>query len=556
MARKSRYTPDVPNIAEMERLYTNRTGIYARISRSDGDDISESIKNQIKICENFIRRSDDLVLFEIYQDDDYSGSTINRPAFQKMLEDLHDGVINCVVVKDVSRIGRDYLVAGDILLHDFPKWGIRFVSINDDYDSVNDKDHWNLDIILKTVMHDRVVKDTAKKIRSAIEAKMQNGTYLPASVSVPYGYIKDTANITYIPDPETSGVVKKIYELCVQGLGPTKIGLQLDAEGIPCPGKLKYLRGQSKDPKCANAPWNKKTIRAILSDPVYISNRVHGKMKKDASGKTKKYTSKEDQTLIEKAHPAIISNELFDQVQSILESRQNRSSAQSKRPETAASHKDIFLGKLICAECGEPMYADKRCSRAGSSTPSQIFYECKTYKKSSRGKCSSHYLTDAVLTEIVERAIHANTKYILESSCCAQVVSASKVKVENLKWKLESLRKQEETLLSKEMGIYEQYTDHKISRTEFDVQFSPVSSERKSTEAWIEQIAAERKTAEDEFFSMKFCQQAFINYAQTCELTKDIADAMIDRIEVHENKDVIVYFKFEGVYFTGTALKE
>lgn len=286
MARKSRYTPDVPNIAEMARLYTNRTGIYARISRSDGDDISESIKNQIKICENFIRRSDDLVLFEIYQDDNYSGSTINRPAFQKMLEDLHDGVINCVIVKDVSRIGRDYLVAGDILLRDFPKWGVRFVSINDDYDSVNDKDHWNLDLILKTVMHDRVVKDTAKKISSAIESKMQEGTYLPASVSVPYGYIKDTANITYIPDLETSGVVKKIYELCVQGFGSTQIGLQLDKEGIPCPGKLKYLRGQSKDPKYANASWNKKTIRAILTDPVYIGNRVHGK------------TKKEDQTVI------------------------------------------------------------------------------------------------------------------------------------------------------------------------------------------------------------------------------------------------------------------
>lgn len=104
MARKSRYTSDVPNIAEMAKLYTNRTGIYARISRSDGDDVSESIKNQIKICENFIRRSDDLVLFEIYQDDDYSGSTINRPGFQKMLEDLHDGVINCVVVKDYCAI--------------------------------------------------------------------------------------------------------------------------------------------------------------------------------------------------------------------------------------------------------------------------------------------------------------------------------------------------------------------------------------------------------------------------------------------------------------------
>ena len=543
MARKSRYTPDVPNIAEMARLYTNRTGIYARISRSDGDDISESIKNQIKICENFIRRSDDLVLFEIYQDDNYSGSTINRPAFQKMLEDLHDGVINCVVVKDVSRIGRDYLVAGDILLHDFPEWGVRFVSINDDYDSVNDKNHWNLDLILKTVMHDRVVKDTAKKINSAIEAKMQEGTYLPASVSVPYGYIKDTANITYIPDPETSGVVKKIYELCVQGFGSTQIGLQLDKEGIPCPGKLKYLRGQSKDPKYANAPWNKKTIRAILTDPVYIGNRVHGK------------TKKEDQTVIENAHPAIISKELFDQVQSIMESRQINSSTNSKRPETAANHKDIFLGKLICAECGEPMFADKRCSRAGSNTPSQIFYECKTYKKSSRGKCSSHYLTDAVLTEIVERAIQHNTNYVLKSSACAKVLSDCNTKIHELKWKLVSLRRQDEHLQAKLSETYDLYMAGKIPKSELRTHLDPISNELQSTEKWIEQIAAERKAAEQEYYNMNFCQQAFLNYDKTHTLTKDIADAMIDRIEVHSNKDVVVFFKFVGVHFKDSATK-
>ena len=544
MARKSRYTPDVPNIAEMARLYTNRTGIYARISRSDGDDISESIKNQIKICEDFIRRSDDLVLFEIYQDDNYSGSTIYRPGFQKMLEDLHDGVINCVVVKDVSRIGRDYLVAGDILLRDFPKWGARFVSINDDYDSVNDQDHWNLDLILKTVMHDRVVKDTAKKISSSIEAKMQKGIYLPASVSVPYGYIKDTANITYIPDPETSDVVKKIYELCVQGLGSTQIGLHLDKEGIPCPGKLKYLRGQSKDPKYVNAPWNKKTVRAILSDPVYIGNRVHGK------------TKKENQTIIENAHPAIISRELFDQVQGILERRQVNSSTNSKRPETAANHKDIFLGKLICAECGKPMYADKRCSRAGSNTPSQIFYDCKTYKKSSRSKCSSHYLTDAVLTKIVERAIQYNTNHVLKSSTCTQALSDCSAKIEELTWKLASLRKQDEHLETKMAETYDLYMVGKIAKSELRTHLNPISNEQKSTETWIEQIAAERKSAEQEYFDMNFCQQAFLNYGKTHTLTKDIADAMIDRIEVHGNKNVVVFFKFKGVHFTDIAVKD
>ena len=169
MSRKSRYTPDVSNIADMAKLYTNKTGIYARISHADGDDVSESIANQLKICDSFIRRNDDLVRVRTYVDDGRSGYSINRPGFQKMLEDLHDGVINCVVVKDVSRIGRDYIMVGDLLLNDFPEMGVRFVSINDNYDNVNSKeDLWSLELILKTLMHDRVTKDNSKKIKTAV----------------------------------------------------------------------------------------------------------------------------------------------------------------------------------------------------------------------------------------------------------------------------------------------------------------------------------------------------------------------------------------------------
>lgn len=202
------------------------------------------------------------------------------------------------------------------------------------------------------------------------------------------------------------------------------------------------------------------------------------------------------------------------------------------------------------------MYADKRCSRAGSSTPSQIFYECKTYKKSSRGKCSSHYLTDAVLTEIVERAIQHNTNHVLKSSACAKALSNCNTKINELKWKLVSLRRQEESLRSKMGETFDLYMAGKIAKSEFRTHFDPISDEQKSTEKWIEQIAAEKKSAEQKYYEMNFCQQAFLNYDKTHTLTKDIADAMIDRIEVHANKDVVVYFKFEGVYFTDSALKE
>lgn len=172
MARKSRYSNDIPDLALMTRAYTNRTGIYARVSRADGDSTSESIKNQIQICQKHIHMSDDLVCVQVYQDDGESGLDFDRPGFRKMMNDIHDGTINCVVVKDVSRIGRDYIDVGKLLLQDFPQMGVRFVSVNDNYDNVDNRgDLWNMDLILKTVLHNWESKSTSQRIITAIEAK-------------------------------------------------------------------------------------------------------------------------------------------------------------------------------------------------------------------------------------------------------------------------------------------------------------------------------------------------------------------------------------------------
>lgn len=557
MARKSRYSNDIPDLALMTRAYTNRTGIYARVSRADSDSTSESIKNQIQICQKHIHMSEDLVCVQIYQDDGKSGLDFDRPGFRKMMNDIHDGNINCVIVKDVSRIGRDYIDVGKLLLQDFPQMGVRFVSVNDNYDNVNDQDGlWNLDLILKTVLHNWESKSTSQRIITAIEAKVQRGEYLPASGSIPYGYLKDAENNTYTPDPETIPVVQKIYTLFCTGMTYTEIAKQLDSEGIPCPGKLKYLRGHSKNSKYADALWNRKTIREILCDQVYIGNRVHGKMKKSAPGKNKQYTSEDDWTIVFNAHPAIISQEQFVAVQDIISNGHTDSPAQSKRPDAAPSLKDVLLGKLVCADCGELLYADKRCSRAASNTPSQIYYQCRTYKKSKRTQCSNHYLTDPVLTEIVDQAIYYNTNYILNSDVCCQIVSDCENRLETLKWKIHSLRQKLEYLDRETDRLFVSYTEGSLNSSAFKQQHTIIKEERNNTEKWLDQIVAERKKTERNYYSMQFCRQAFINYATTHELTKDIADAMIDRIEVYANKDVIVYFKFEGVLFTDTASKD
>lgn len=494
MARKSRYANTIPNIALMTKTYTNRTGIYARVSRADGDSTSESIKNQIQICQKHIHMRDDLVCVRIYQDDGKSGLDFDRPGFRKMLNDIHDGTINCVVVKDVSRIGRDYIDVGKLLLQDFPQMGVRFVSVNDNYDNVDTQDDlWNMDLILKTVLHNWESKSTSQRIITAIGAKVQRGEYLPASGSIPYGYLKDKENNTYVPDPETSPVIQKIYDLFCSGIPYTEIGKQLDSEGIPCPGKLKYLRGQSKNAKYADALWNRKTIREILCDQVYIGNRVHGKMKKFAPGKNKQYTSEDDWTIVFNAHPAIISQEQFSAAQDIVSNGHTDSPVRSKRPAATPSLKDVLLGKLVCADCGEPLYADKRCSRASSNTPSQIYYQCRTYKKSKRTQCSNHYLTDSVLTKIIDQAIYYNTNYILNSDVCCQIVSDCENRLETLKWKIHSLRQKLEYLDRETDRLFVSYTEGSLNSSAFKQQHTIIKEERNNTEKWLDQIVTERK---------------------------------------------------------------
>ena len=279
-------------------------------------------------------------------------------------------------------------------------------------------------------------------------------------------------------------------------------------------------------------------------------------MKKFAPGKNKQYTSEDDWTIVFNAHPAIISQEQFAAVQDIISNGHADSPAQNKRPDAAPSLKEILLRKLVCADCGEPLYADKRCSRAASNTPSQIYYQCRTYKKSKRTQCSNHYLTDSVLTEIVDRAIYYNTNYILNSDVCCQIVSDCENRLETLKWKTRSLRQKLEHLERETDSLFANYTVGSINTAEFKQQHAIFKEERHNTEKWLDQIVAERKETEQNYYSMQFCRQAFINYATTHELTKDIADAMIDRIEVHANKDVVIYFKFEGVQFTDTSSKE
>ena len=230
-------------------------------------------------------------------------------------------------------------------------------------------------------------------------------------------------------------------------------------------------------------------------------------MKKFAPGKNKQYTSEDDWTIVFNAHPAIISQEQFSAAQDIVSNGHTDYPVRSKRPAAAPSLKDVLLGKLVCADCGEPLYADKRCSRASSNTPSQIYYQCRTYKKSKRTQCSNHYLTDSVLTKIIDQAIYYNTNYILNSDVCCQIVSDCENRLETLKWEIHSLRQKLEYLDRETDRLFVSYTEGSLNSSAFKQQHTIIKEERNNTEKWLDQIVTERKKTEQNYYSMQYCRQ-------------------------------------------------
>ena len=542
MARKPRQNRYFPEKTEAKW----KAGVYARLSVSDNRVYGESLIYQLKLAQEALLSKADISFVKNYVDDGYSGMHFNRPAFQSMLEDLKCGIINCVIVKDVSRIGRDYLGACELLLETFPDMGVRFISINDNYDNVSDVDELiALEMILRTIMHYGTAIDTSKKVKSAIDAKVQSGTFLPASGSIPYGYLRDPANNTYAIDPETRLVIHRIFKLRSQGYGYTAIAQSLNKDDIPCPGKLKYLRGASKKASFADAIWQKNVIRSILHDQVYIGNRVHGKVKKDSLRLPKHTTDEDEWTIIEDAHPAIISKELFDAVQAINQAEIERLSHYQKRAEVEHDNRKLLNGRLICGDCGKRITSSKNAAKPGSSMESYVYYDCGLYRTSNRTMCSSHFTRDDVLTEIVERAVAQHVpkvlgvRYILKQ----HPLDAKRAKLID---EIKALHEQEKLAEQRLDQLIDDADAHRIPDS---ICFSKIQAIR--TKQF--EMQTRREALMDEEYEVVqqinesnrrivLCRQ----YAKAPELTVELLDSLIEKIVIHGDKKICVHFKYDN----------
>lgn len=508
--------------------------IYIRLSREDGDkEESDSVGNQRKLLTEYVAKKEDFILYDIYVDDGYSGTNFNRPSFQKMIADIEDGKVNCVVVKDLSRFGRDYIDTGRYLERYFPELGVRFISVTDSIDSM--KQAYDMLLPIKNIFNEQYARDISKKIQATVKSKQKAGEFIGAFTS--YGYKKSPVDKNkLVIDDYAADVVRRIFSLYIQGYGKQRIAKLLNSEGILCPAEYKKVNGENYK-NCnrleSTTYWSYSTINSILHREMYVGNMVQGTKHQRMRSKQKKMP-KEKWIIVENTHEPIIDKETWEKAQSLLQKR--------TRELDLETNKNIFAGFVKCGDCGRAMTKNMWRRADGSKTYSLY---CGTYKRNGKQYCTPHTLPMAVLKDIVLGDLKAivdsvdNLKELVQS----QSFTASKVK-RIADTELSKIKAELERVKRLKKSIYEDYREELISKEEF---LSYREDYLKKEELYSKQIEAleEKKkdnVTEDVFETPWLKRLLELKDIET--LDRDIVVEMISEIKVYENRKIKITYNF------------
>ena len=383
-------------------------GLYIRLSQEDENNThnrreSNSISSQKILLNEFIEEKNDIIIFDTYIDDGFTGTDFNRPSFQRMLEDIKKGNINCIIVKDLSRLGRNYIEVGNYIEKIFPIYNVRFIAINDMIDSFLDPLSVNNIVVpFKNLINDEYARDTSIKIRSALDGKRRKGLFVGAFAT--YGYIKNPKNSNeLIVDEVAAKVVRKIFEwYTIDGFGKLAICHKLNALGVLNPtGHKKLELNQNYNNSMVEDGqylWNPSTVRNILKNEIYIGNMVQGK-RKTRSYKLHKVECVEEKNWIkvENTHTPIINKEIFRKAQKL-----NNEGLKTSKTTKQLS---IFAGVVKCADCKKAMNKKSSTNKNGKKYE---YYICSTYRKKSHLLCTKHTIREEKLNEAILQAINWN----------------------------------------------------------------------------------------------------------------------------------------------------
>lgn len=515
--------------------------LYLRLSRDDGDkEESNSITGQRELLRDYISQRPELREYAVRIDDGFSGSTFDRPSFQKMIEDVKAGRTDCIIVKDLSRFGRNYLDAGEYIEKIFPLLGVRFIAVNDNYDSLGDKKASDdLIIPFKNLINEAYCRDISVKIRSQLEIKRKNGQFLGSFAA--FGYLKDEQDKNkLVVDQYAADIVRDIFKWKLEGVSPQDIADALNRLGVLSPMEYKRSLGMKFTTSFktnAKAVWSAGTVIRILKNPIYTGVLVQGKETTPSYKVHKRIIKDESEwTVIEDSHEAIISKIDFDSVQKVLKCDTRRS--------PGGKAVGLFSGMIFCGDCGASMV--RKTVPAGEKK--YVYYVCSAHKQDK--SCSPHRMRDVALEEIVLDSVKQHIREVIDMSELLTITDTAPLRTaqaQKVQRQLDKKHEEYEKLQKLLMSLYENLTEGIIDREEYTRLKASFTARADEAEKQMDALRENLKEIQNHGTENAWMNE-FTKRQGLTSLDRAVVVALIDKILIHSNDVVEIMYRWQDEF--------
>ena len=536
MARKSRKNvipQESTALPDKEKKVLFKAGLYARLSHEKEENIERgTIETQMELMKNYVKDHEDIVIEEEYYDASFTGTNFERPDFKRMLEDAKTGRINCIIVKDLSRLGRNYVEMGNYIERVFPFLNVRFIAVTDDFDSF--RPGTDLMMPLKNIVNEFYAKDISKKVSTAHRRKWTTDEYMCGFA--PYGYLKSkTEKNRIVVDEATAENVRLIYKLFLEGKGYTPIAKYLNEQGIMSP--LMYLKslGYQQNVK-TNGVWTKTTVKSILTNQAYIGSAVHGKVVIEKYNNIPLHaTDPSEWVIVENTHEPLVDKETFEKAQERVEEISDAYFAKefTKHP---PNEKNLLKGKIVCGDCGKGM-------RLSPRTTKSYVYFCGTFSDGVNPACSRHRIDQ----EDVNKAVFAQISNHMR--CCIDALSVIRElnarssglkKYDVYEKAITRQRRELEKVNRKFSELYGDYSEHLINESEYLTLKQQYLLKSEALKKEIDNLLVSQNLYSKNYKIDEDWENLINKYLKCRKLNKELADAFVDKVQVFEDGRISV----------------
>lgn len=514
-----------------------RAGLYARISlESEADRDRNTVGTQMELLKEFAGQAPDIVAEKEYFDISRTGTDFERPGFDEMMQDIRSGRINCVIVKDLSRLGRNYVETGSYIERVFPFFDVRFIAVTDGYDSENGEA--GLAVCMSNIFNEYYSRDLAKKIRAAHRSSWEKGRCVAGSLA--YGLKRDPGDkYRIIHDGEAAAVVVRIFRMFLDGKTYAEIAGVLNEEGLLNPRAYKCFKSTGKVPDSFDTRWQPHTIPRLLSNPYYKGDSLHGQFSHDSFREKKhRMEPEENWVIIQGTHEPVVPADVFEEARKEMELRKERRRNPKDPGKYRVADRNFFKGKIVCADCGKTMYLQ----RSGAD---RAVFNCGSYIL--KRQCSSRRVYDTDVYEQVVKVIHAHINVYLDRVEMLRRMNRKRESIEKYDAfgrEIRRCHKELEKLAGNRERLYEDYACRLIDAEQYECFKERDAAREKELQAQLEELSVHRAGYSADFRTDAEWEKVIEMYRNKRKLTKKMADAFVEKIEVcadHSLKINLVY---------------